>query len=342
MDRNKSSKFPQIAKQADTHLLVRARIEEDMDMLKKVVPSLHVETDPSADYSFRAVVTRKQFKKFLAEAVDGITYDSHFKEVADKNSTGSKGRYAAMMSVWSSMARLQPYSPYSGYYRGPEGSKSTTKGSGYVSPFGVDAKKKTSAVAGPGFGDMDSFMEAWNDGEPVGFRSGQGPRTGFAVGDEVEGYFGSGVVQEVSSSEGKADLVRVTYKDGDKERTSTYLSNYLIPAGLEEVVVLEDEEDDEDLYDLEWMLDSLLRDKDPNSFDPDLLGMLDDDAFELLTRLQEKQGEAEKVSQEVINEVYEDVLWESADDETKKRLIADSAVPEKHVAEAMTLFSHKD
>lgn len=344
-DRNPTSKFPQIAKQAGTHLLVRARIKEDLDMIKAVVPSLHVETDKSADYAFRAVVTRKQFKKFLAESVDKITYDSHFKEAARDNSPKADGRYSAMMSVWSAMAKLQPHTPYGGYSYFGGGSKSSKSTS---STWSKPAKALPPSQ--PGYKDMEAFLEAYKEsGATEEFRRGNGPRTGFKVGDEVRGYFeGVGTVSAVSPAkvEGGADLLQIKTEDKHKnKKTATYLSNYVIPNDLPEVkekivdAVLA--EDDDTSYDLMWIYDHLLENPDANSFDTNLLGLLDDDAFELLTRAQERQGGDEKISREVLNELHEDVNWESASEDEKRTLATDGVVPEKYVQEATKLFSHK-
>lgn len=331
LDRNTKSKFPQIARQAGTLLLVRARIEADMDMLKEVVPSLLVETDPSADYSFRAVITRKQYKKFLAKSVDGITYNSHFKEAAQDASPPASGRYSAMMSVWSAMAKLQPYTPYSGTYRGDgganSGSYSWSKPS--ASSFSTSSSKTPSSES-RACADLDEYLEL---ADPDAFRKGEGPRTGFSIGDTVRGYFGTGIVREVvpAANEKRSDLVRVTYLNPqNKEITATYLSNFLIP---------DTDDDDEGLHDLDWMLDYLHDHPQVSDFDSSLLPTLDDNAFELLTRLQEDSVNG-KVSPAQINAQYDDVLWDSSSEHEKVDLAIEGAVPEKHVAEAMVLFSH--
>ena len=99
-----------------SHVLVRARVEEDLFDLKRVVPNVQIEKDTSADYHWRAVIKRKDFKKWLAMQADEINYDSHFKEVAEKHSKGVTGtqRHSVYMSVWSALMRLQKSAPYSG------------------------------------------------------------------------------------------------------------------------------------------------------------------------------------------------------------------------------------
>lgn len=340
-DRNKSSKFPQIAKKAGTHLLVRARIKEDLEMLKSVLPTLHIETDPSADYSFRCVIPRSKFKKFLAEAVDGITYDSHFKEVAREHSKGSSGRYSAMMKVWGNMADLQPYSPYGGYFRGPEGKSSastksndgwwTTGKSGMATPKASPAK-------------VEEFppptLDDWFDDYARGFakdddyRRGLGPETGFSVGDEVVGWFGQGEVINVESREDKPDMVKVKYDKKGKEVEAVYVSTYLVP-------VTEVPEND-DLMTLDETREYLTNNPDLSQIDTGLLGLVDDDGFELVTRLQEKHGVDSTVTVEQVIEVYDEVAWERASDSEKISMASEGTVPEKFVHEATNLFSHKD
>lgn len=104
-------------------LLVRARVEEDLIEVEKILRiikgddkfSVHVSTDKAADYSFRALISREDFKAYLSAAVDDIDYGAHFKEVCQKRSSQGAKRHSAMMSIWSAMANLQPYSPYGGY-----------------------------------------------------------------------------------------------------------------------------------------------------------------------------------------------------------------------------------
>lgn len=105
-------------------LLIRARMIEDLEVMEKAVGhSIYIQTDRYADYSFRALMSRDQFKAWLALAVDGITYGAHFKEAsrdrtAKTSQANANKKYSAMMSVWSTMAALQPYVPYSGQERG--------------------------------------------------------------------------------------------------------------------------------------------------------------------------------------------------------------------------------
>ena len=129
-------------------LLVRARVEADLKEVQTIIGhDIMIETDKSADYSFRALVTRDDFKAYLCKAVDDIDYGSHFKEVAEKNSTQGKARHSAMMSVWSAMARLQPYAPYGGFtgtttvYTASDKGTTTQKGASYYDNIFGDGGK---------------------------------------------------------------------------------------------------------------------------------------------------------------------------------------------------------
>ncbi len=253
----KDSPFKKIVKESDTHILVRARIEADLeDVRDRVLPSMQIVEQPSADYSFRAVIPRSLFKKYLALMVDAIDYDSHFKEVAEKHGHGVKGadRHSAMMKVWTAMAALQPHTPYSGAYSSggwwndDDSSGYTGKGSGYGSTYSGGGKSTTPVTtsgkvatpkgSGPiskGAKDMETFLDDYVDSNgELTYRSGNGPRTGFKVQDKVEGYFGTGVVTHVrESSRGGADTVTVK-PDEKNKKVANFLSNFLVPAGLAE------------------------------------------------------------------------------------------------------------
>ena len=91
-------------------VLVRARVEADLDSLRPIVPNLTVQDVKAADYRFRTIITKRQLKKWLTRKVDALDYDSHFKEVVRDRAPNVHGRYSAMMAVWSAMNRLQPSS----------------------------------------------------------------------------------------------------------------------------------------------------------------------------------------------------------------------------------------
>lgn len=345
-DSNKSSKFSSIAKQAGTHVLIRARIEEDLDMLKTVVPNLHVETDPSADYSFRAVVTRKQYKKFLVQAVDHIIYDSHFKEAAQKYSPKAEGRYTAMMSVWSAMAKLQPIRPYSGLFSagGVSNYSKPWKKAGATTP--TKSNLQTSSAApkvNQGAKDMQDFISKAGDLDGKPHRLGEGPRTGFAAGDIVEGYFGFGVVKGIRSRPSNlngAELVDVTFQRDGKDVTSSFVSNYLTPV-LDTVA----EADGEGIIDavpttLEEVFDALLVAKSPQ-WNLEELHLLDESALELVICVGERVEDGDEFSPTIVREEYEKVMWQYASDEEKIKMSEEGAVPEKYEAEVLRILADR-
>lgn len=103
------------SEEPDNMLLIRARVKADLERLQENVGTdIHIINDPSADYSHRALMTRKDWAGYLATAAMDIDYDSHFKEVVRDRAPKADNRYSAMMSVWTAMARLQDTVPYSG------------------------------------------------------------------------------------------------------------------------------------------------------------------------------------------------------------------------------------
>lgn len=115
-DREKNSPFKALTKKKGSHVLVRARVPEHLEDLKRVVPTLVIDDQPYADYRFRAVIKRSDWKKYLNIACDEIDYGSHFKEVTRSAQPVSVAEplYRAMMSIWGTLATLQRTRPYSG------------------------------------------------------------------------------------------------------------------------------------------------------------------------------------------------------------------------------------
>jgi hypothetical protein len=216
-DRSKDSKFRTIAKRRGTHLLVRARIKEDFDWLKPYVPDLVVETDASADYAYRAVISRRAYKKALCAAIDAIDYDSHFKEAARDNSPKAKGRYEAMMSVWTAMSKLQAIAPWSGLASTRSRGQSAFARDDFAA-FDFDKYAD----------DFDDDDDEFSDEEAATYRRGHGPKHGLSKGEQVLGYKGLGEVVAVDSGKG-TDRVRVMWATGG---TTTVLSNYLERASV--------------------------------------------------------------------------------------------------------------
>lgn len=142
-----------------SHVLVRARVKEDLEDLRRIIPNIKITADHSADYLFRAVVKRKDFKRYVADAVDGITYDSHFKEAARDNSKGASGRYSAYMSVWSALMKLQPSKPWTGTPATSFHSKSYKPKKPMPGTALVDTRPSTLITTPREDGDFDSVQE---------------------------------------------------------------------------------------------------------------------------------------------------------------------------------------
>jgi hypothetical protein len=86
-------------------LLVRARVREDLEQLRQWIPNLEIREHPRADYRFRAVLGREDWKRILGAEVDSLDYTNFKNRVADKQ--GHK-RHEAYMRVWAAMRQLQP------------------------------------------------------------------------------------------------------------------------------------------------------------------------------------------------------------------------------------------
>jgi hypothetical protein len=86
-------------------LLVRARVREDLELLRRWIPSLEIREHGRADYRFRTVMSREQWKQILGAEVDYLDYTNFKNRVAEKQ---GHERHEAYMRVWSAMRRLQP------------------------------------------------------------------------------------------------------------------------------------------------------------------------------------------------------------------------------------------
>jgi hypothetical protein len=114
-DRKTGSPFTALTDSPTTHVLVRARLKEDLnDLLRVAGEETVIDDQPSADYRFRMVIPREDYKAYLNLSVDELLYTSHFKEEFKANAPSGNQRYSALMSVWSIMARFQPTAPYGG------------------------------------------------------------------------------------------------------------------------------------------------------------------------------------------------------------------------------------
>lgn len=315
-DLDPKSPFKAIAKSKDTHLLVRFRVKADADWLKASAPGMVVETDSSADYAYRAVISREEYKKALCDAVDAIDYDSHFKEAARDNSPKAEGRYSAMMGVWTAMSKLQDIAPWSGL-----------RTRGYTS--------FSSGTSNTRWWDDDDLLPGLPSHNAETFRNGGGPKTGFKEGDRVVGYSGAGEVVSVTENGGKrADSVRVKFDSG---KTLTITSNFLMAEP-------EDESSGEDLDRVyELCVKALVPGADTKpvtEFPSDQAAELSEDAFDLLVRVQGAIESGEHMGRDELDEVYDEILWEYSTDEERLDVFSDaSSVPTKFEADAIKLFS---
>jgi hypothetical protein len=135
-DRKSNSVFKSIAKGPNTHVLVRCRVKQHLEALRRVMPNLVIDDQSSADYRYRAVMPRRKWKGYLNQMTDAIDYEGHYKEVV-RDAQPKELRqpmYSAMMSVWSIFAKLQPGGAYgysgktrSSYYSAGKGTSTTSK-----------------------------------------------------------------------------------------------------------------------------------------------------------------------------------------------------------------------
>lgn len=174
-------KYPKVAKRG-THVLIRARVKADFEDLKKFMPSILIEDDTAADYRYRVVIPRRKFKAYMDAQIDEITYDSHFKEVVrdtigkEQSVADGAARHRALMSIWSTMAALQPggaYSSYGAYDYGWYGkSKYETKGKyGTKYATALGAKDGDSAYRAPVDADPWLDAELWDAADAAADRT---------------------------------------------------------------------------------------------------------------------------------------------------------------------------
>lgn len=90
-------------------LQVRARDPQD---IKAHFPRAKVIVIDGADYRYRARVNRRKVADTVHAAIMGLTYDSHFKDVAIASRPGNADRYEAYYGVWTALAKLQDWAPY--------------------------------------------------------------------------------------------------------------------------------------------------------------------------------------------------------------------------------------
>ncbi len=87
-------------------LLVRSRAEEDLTNLLETLdlPTSRATATPTADYPWRAVLSRAEWSRFLSLEVDELDY-ANFKSRVGQRS-GSQ-RHDVYLRVWSAMRGLR-------------------------------------------------------------------------------------------------------------------------------------------------------------------------------------------------------------------------------------------
>jgi hypothetical protein len=123
--------YPADSKHLSSHLLVRARIQDDLNPLKTYDPDAIETEDKLADYQFRLVMRRTALAQYMYDKVNGLDYNSHVKETIEKRAPKIPGgRYAGLSAVWSSISRWQPNTPWGGtvQYGGYGGSYDSATG----------------------------------------------------------------------------------------------------------------------------------------------------------------------------------------------------------------------
>ena len=139
--------------------MVRARVKEDLERLRPFYSKLRIETDPTADYKYRAIVPLGRLEEFFLAKLRGIDYNSHVKETftarAPKLPSGVS-RYAGMSGTWSATSAWQDTPPYGGYTTTSYGT-----GSDWYKKYqdGQAAKGGTKAI-----GTSGSYPANWSQG----------------------------------------------------------------------------------------------------------------------------------------------------------------------------------
>lgn len=96
-------------KKEDSHLLVRARHEND---ITAVFPKAVVTSDEGTDYKFRASISRPEVETVRLEHIQGIDYSNFKATISDEV------RHKSYMNVWRNMRNFERH-----YYPQPESQK---------------------------------------------------------------------------------------------------------------------------------------------------------------------------------------------------------------------------
>ena len=88
----------------DGHVLVRARVREDLESLADLIPGLEVEETPERDYRFRASVPRDVWAAAATALAGEIDYPNFKNAVADRQGPERAHVYS---DVWVTLLALQ-------------------------------------------------------------------------------------------------------------------------------------------------------------------------------------------------------------------------------------------
>ena len=99
-----------------TRLMVRARMREHLDALKKWWPEqldgVDIRASAGTDYAFRMIVDKPAWSRVLAELALETDYDNFKSEVARHQDGAGVPYERALYDVWAVMNRLQEKSTW--------------------------------------------------------------------------------------------------------------------------------------------------------------------------------------------------------------------------------------
>ena len=86
------------------HLLVRARVHQDLEALADQIPGIEPYETPEGDYRWRAEVTREQWRDAVAKLAMAIDYPNFKNAVDDRQGREREEIYSG---VWAQLKTLQ-------------------------------------------------------------------------------------------------------------------------------------------------------------------------------------------------------------------------------------------
>lgn len=172
------------------YVWLRARVRAD---LEQNFPGVTVTEHPGSDYLYRAKVERTVLAARMSELVMESNITSHFKDVAlaKAPAEGKADRRAAYYGLWSALAKLQPYAPYSRvprsqektYWQNTSADRRPGEGQTSLQPYSYGG----SAPSGARASSFDWDARDWggtSSKDPVRFSSAPAPEATDAELDE--------------------------------------------------------------------------------------------------------------------------------------------------------------